>query len=125
MQKAKGKRQKLFKQSGFTLIEILVVTVILGILLTVSANVFITILRNQNKTALVTEIRQNASVVLDTFERDVRSASGATVTPSPDTMVLTYPDNTTVIWVCVAPNPPFANGVITRQVGTAPTVALT
>ncbi|MDP2671389.1 MAG: prepilin-type N-terminal cleavage/methylation domain-containing protein [bacterium] len=61
-------------EGGFTLIEMLVVTAILGLLLGIAAQVFITILRNQNKTNLTTEIRQNAALVIDTFERDARSA---------------------------------------------------
>ncbi len=74
IQNSKIKNQKL-TQTGFTLIEILVVTVILGLMVAVASNVFVTLLRNQNKTTILAEVRQNAALVIDTFERDVRSAS--------------------------------------------------
>lgn len=60
---------------GFTLIELLVVTAILGILVGISSSVFVGILRSQNKTNATNEVRQNANLVIDFFERDIRSAS--------------------------------------------------
>lgn len=126
------RHQRSKAQEGFTLIEILVVTVILGLLLTVAANVFISILGSQNKTSLLAEIRQNASLVIDTFERDVRSAQRAALgCASPcesNTLTLTYPDSTTITWRCYIGDPlpvPVSNGRFTRQVQGASEVNVT
>jgi len=70
--------QTLIAKKGFTLIELLVVTAIIGVLAIISATVFNSILRSQNKTTIVNEIRQNGNLVIDKFERDIRGASKVT-----------------------------------------------
>lgn len=103
-------------QKGFTLLEILVVTAILGILIGVSTSVFLGILRSQNKTTITNEVRQNANLAIDLFERDVRSAAEVTpsgVSTNQITLELASGD---VGWVCedtVVGN----NGLIKRVVG--------
>ncbi|OGY25441.1 MAG: hypothetical protein A2864_01415 [Candidatus Woykebacteria bacterium RIFCSPHIGHO2_01_FULL_39_12] len=63
---------------GFTLIELLVVTALIGILTATSVIIFVTQLRNQNKTTIGNEIRQNGNLVIERFEREVRAASNVT-----------------------------------------------
>jgi len=142
-------------QEGFTLIEILVVTVILGLMIAVASNVFVTLLRNQNKTNVLSEVRSNAALVVDTFERDVRSASkietvcssGCTYSdytsppaPAPPIgvvtssmtgnfgLVLTYRDGATrVFWQCLTEDHYGAaeNGRFIRGTSSDPAIPLT
>ncbi|OGY26393.1 MAG: hypothetical protein A2Z24_01255 [Candidatus Woykebacteria bacterium RBG_16_44_10] len=50
----------------------------MGLLAIVSANIVSNVLRSQNKTNIVNEVRQNGDLVIDKFERDVKQASGIT-----------------------------------------------
>ncbi len=63
---------------GFTLIELLVVTALVGVLAVLSATVFNSILKSQNKTAVINEARQNGDLAMDKFERDIKQASNVT-----------------------------------------------
>lgn len=110
-------------EAGFTLLEMLVVTVLLGLMVTVAATIIINILRNQNKTNTLIEIRQNAGLVVDTFERDVRAARDATLVGTTG-VDLTLPDGSHIIWSCVAESGG-NNGYFTRQVGSAVAVDIT
>lgn len=103
-------------QAGFTLLEVLVVTAILGVLIGVASNVFVAVLRSQNKTTITNEVRQNAILVIDLFERDVRSAeSVAPEGVTTDIITLNYSDGTEIIWTC-EDETVVANGYFTRQV---------
>ena len=95
---------------GFTLIELLVVTAILGILVGISSTVFVGILRSQNKTNATNEVRQNANLAIDLFERDIRSASSITGLPAAaepaaqtvyfNSISVDLQDGGNVEWVC-------------------------
>lgn len=89
---------KIKNTKGFTLVELLVVTAIIGILSVVSATTISNILRSQNKTTIVNEIRQNGNLLIDKFERDVRQASGVSST-SVTEIELTV-DAGTIKWAC-------------------------
>ena len=109
---------------GFTLLEILVVMAILGILIGISSSVFISILRSQNKTQVIIEVRQNADLVINLIERDVRDASNLSLSQTNfanDT--LTIDKNLDITWVCVEESAG-VNGHFTRQIegGLAETV---
>src|SRR3990172_5764494 len=86
-------------KKGFTLLELLVVTAILGILIGVASNVFLAVLRSQNKTTITNEVRQNATLLIDLFERDVRSAEDVVVT-GVNQITLNYSGDTSVVWEC-------------------------
>jgi prepilin-type N-terminal cleavage/methylation domain-containing protein len=76
---------------GFTLIELVVVIVIFGILLTVGTNVFFQVVMGANKASIEAELRQNASFVMENITRDVRKYSCILV---PDEKTLYLFDNT-------------------------------
>lgn len=102
---------------GFTLLEILVVMAILGILIGVASSVFISVLRSQNKTQVINEVRQNADLVINLIERDVRDASNLSP-PSGNTLTITR-DSGDIIWTCV-PEGANNNGHFTRDIGSGP-----
>ena len=99
------------KNKGFTLIELLVTTAVISILGVPSAVIISSILRSQNKTAVINEVRQNGDYVISRFERDVKQAEsicrtqpsvpptcdGITGAPNPNSIDL-LPGPT--IWAC-------------------------
>ena len=99
--------QTLIAKKGFTLIELLVVTAIIGVLAIISATVFNSILRSQNKTTIVNEIRQNGNLVIDKFERDIRGASRITCVTDPITLDPCPSTEGTIINVIPSAGAPF------------------
>ncbi len=91
---------------GFTLIELLVVTAIVGVLAVLSATVFNSILKSQNKTAVINEARQNGDLAMDKFERDIKQARNVNLTSATEVEIVL--DGPNAIWVCNGNN-------ITRQ----------
>jgi len=92
------------KEQGYTLLEILVATAVIGILFILSAAIILNTIRNNNQSNITNEIRENVSLVADTFERDVRKAFSAVVsqtdpTLTNDTLTLTQSDRT-ITWQC-------------------------
>ena len=102
-------------KKGLTLLELLVVTALLGILIGVASNVFLAVLRSQNKTTITNEVRQNATHLIDLFERDVRSAESV-VQVNPNKITLTYSGSIDIDWECV-PSSPGVNGRFARAGG--------
>jgi len=105
-------KKRLFKLriTGFTLIELLVVTAVMSILAVLSAQITVSILRSQNKTAVITNVRQNGDHVLNAIERDIKQAgsidwaSDIGITPVFHGIKLTT-ESATIYWVCqVDPN---------------------
>lgn len=62
---------------GFTLIELLIVIGIFSVLALVGTDLFTSVLRGSNKAQVLSQVKQNGQVALDTMERYVRSASNA------------------------------------------------
>ena len=111
----------MIQKNGFTLIELLVVTAILGILVGISSTVFVGILRSQNKTNATNEVRQNANLAIDLFERDIRSASlitGLAAVGDPNyfnSISVDLQDGGNVEWVCDTAPTPSGNGALIRD----------
>jgi prepilin-type N-terminal cleavage/methylation domain-containing protein len=61
-------------QKGFTLIEILVVIAIIGVVMGITSDVFIQIIKASNKANIVTEVKQNGDSVLNQLDRIIRNA---------------------------------------------------
>ena len=113
------------QNKGFTLIELLVVTAILGILIGVSSSVFIGILRSQNKTGVTNEVRQNATLAVDLFERDLRSAANVTSIPLDTNEIQIVTTTGDIIWHCEQEVLGVSNGWISRQPPVGPVEFLT
>jgi len=100
-------KQEIVYEKGFTLIELLVVTAVMGVLAVVSATIISNVLRSQNKTNVINEVRQNGDLVIDKFERDVKQASQVCrtgFTPpncggSSQSITLSI-ESDTVVWIC-------------------------
>lgn len=91
------------EKRGFTLIELLVSTAVIAVLAVVSATIFNSILRSQNKTSIVNEVRQNGNLVIDKFERDVKQAKSILPTGGPPhTAVTLTTSGGDVEWDCTA-----------------------
>ena len=121
---------------GFTLIELLVVTAILGILVGISSSVFVGILRSQNKTNATNEVRQNANLAIDLFERDIRSAQQISVIAGPppplipntnfgtkyNGILVVLHDGSEIRWYCDTTDTSFSgNGAIFRDINNSHT----
>lgn len=62
------------KQRGFTLIEMLVTITLLGILMTITTEMFVRVLSVANRAKLQSEIKNNAEASIAQFERIIRNA---------------------------------------------------
>lgn len=62
-------------QKGFTLIELLVVVSLIIIVVGVTGDIVVTLVRSYNKTQITTEVEQNANFALTKIEKELKSAS--------------------------------------------------
>lgn len=97
----------LHSSRGFTLIEMLVVIAIIAIIGTMSTQIILSIIKSNNKTNIQNEVRQNGSYVIDSLERDIRSAISITnpvplVSPGANgtTLTLVNSDGTNTTYTC-------------------------
>ncbi|MEX0616786.1 MAG: type II secretion system protein [Candidatus Woykebacteria bacterium] len=111
--KVDNEKNKVFGSQGFTILELLVVTAILGILIGIASSVFIGILRSQNKTQVTNEARQNAAIIIDLFERDIRPA--LSITPNGTNGITIKHRDEYVDWKCVG-STGSDNGRFTREI---------
>lgn len=93
--KAKGKRQNL--TYGFTLLEVLVTVAIIGVLFIIASSIFINTIRSANKANATNEAKENASLVIEALNRDVRNSTGAAVSGGNSVLTLTP----SVTWECL------------------------
>ncbi len=62
-------------QKGFTLIELLVVVSLIIIVVGVTGDIVVTLVRSYNKTQITTEVEQNANFALTKIEKELKSAA--------------------------------------------------
>lgn len=82
---------------GFTIIEIVVVLGIFGILILVGTDFLISVIQNNNRSAIESEVRQNASKLLGEVSSSIRLAACVKWFPQPlvpagDITIQTYGD---------------------------------
>lgn len=107
-------KSKKTKNLGFTLLEVLVTTAIIGVLFIMASAIFINTIRSANKANITNEAKENASLVIQSLERDVRNASSYTVNDTGLQLALNYSGGSTVNWEC-KPAVVGANAYLTRQ----------
>jgi len=71
-------------QRGFTLIELLVVVSLIIIVVGVSGDIVVSLIRSYNKTQITNEVEQNANFVMTKLEKELRNASAVTSLTSTD-----------------------------------------
>lgn len=80
------------KQSGFTLVELLIVIALVAILAGVTTDIVLTLVRSYSKTKITNEIEQTGNFVISKMEKELRSATSittpATVGSSATTLIL-------------------------------------
>ncbi len=96
---------------GFTLIEVLITIVIVGILGTMATQSLLTLLRNQSKTDIIKEIKQNGDYALSQMEVKIRNAKTAGIlglTPNCNStgatgnnLTIINPDNSVTNFICL------------------------
>lgn len=69
---------------GFTLIELLIVVALVGVVISVSTDIIISVLSTYSKSQIQNEIEQNANFVTQKMEKELRTALNV-VDISPDT----------------------------------------
>lgn len=72
------------KQAGFSLLEILVVIAILGVIVGLTSDIFMQIIKASNKSNIITEIKQNGDAANNKLERILRNAEEITTIGSKD-----------------------------------------
>lgn len=87
------------KNKGFTLIELLVVTAVIGVLGIISASLISSIIRTQNKTAIINEVRQNGDLVISKIERDIKQSESVEVLSANGVRLNLYAGSP-VDWTC-------------------------
>lgn len=75
-------------QKGLTLAEMLVVLAVLTIVGVLLLNIFTSTLRGNNKTQIVSAIKQNGQSVLEQMDKTVRNADNVCVSPGLKTLIV-------------------------------------
>lgn len=94
---------KYFKKFGFTLLEMLVVSALLGTIGLMATSIFFTTLRGGTKAELIKEIKQNGDFAISTMERMIRNARDVTSTcdnTAQPSITILNPDYKTTIFSC-------------------------
>ena len=63
------------KNTGFTLVEILVVVALFGLISTIAGDILITVFRSYNKAKIIGEVDKNGNFALSAISQEIRSGS--------------------------------------------------
>lgn len=91
------------KNTGFTLVEIVVCVALLSIVVTLITQVLFTTTHVNTKTKILTDIKQNGNFAIDIISRMVRSANSIQCNPGPPPVALiTNPDGNVTTITCIS-----------------------
>lgn len=114
---------KKIRSAGFTLVEVLIVMVIMGVVVTAVYNLYTSTDKTANTSEEVVEVQQNLRIALDQIARDTRMAGF--LIPNGSTPILAAPsgstdnnDNGTCIDSGETPGPGAGNGCFSFQTAT-------
>ncbi len=109
------------RQKGFTLIEILVAITIISIIVILVGDVFVHILKLQQRAEHIQQVEENATFVLESMTKEIRVAKIDPLTAntncpnSPDTQLkITNQDGASVVYATSNIN---GQGYVTRTIG--------
>jgi prepilin-type N-terminal cleavage/methylation domain-containing protein len=119
-----GKTKNLKQETGFTLVEILVVILIFGLIGTVVSATFFTSLKGASRTETVKDVKQNGDYALSVMEQNLRNAETirTACTGNQSTQIQFTPQGSSVITTYNCTGAPFR---ISEQIGTDPATFLT
>ncbi len=106
-------------ENGFTLLEVLVTTAIIGVLFTVSAAIFINTIRSANKANITNEAKDNASLLIEKLQSDIKDSTSDLVsttnvaTPNDTLTIKPTSKLLNIVWKCV--DPATGNSYVTRN----------
>lgn len=91
------------KKKGFSVIEMLVVTALLGIISTIVTQILVISVRSTLKAEIQKEVKQNGDYAMSEIERGVRNAVDVSVTGCDSgscRLTVTNPNATTTVFTC-------------------------
>lgn len=97
-------------KSGFTLMELVVTISLLIITVGVTGDIILTLVRSYTKNQVATEVEQSGNFVFLKLEKELRGASGVTVTNGNNTLTFVDSTGNTISYVYVpaaSPNPAY------------------
>lgn len=98
MQMKKNKQSLILRNSGFTLIEIILYVGIIAIIFAAIMSFALTVINNGSKSAVQQEVYSNARFISEKIKYEIRRASGITnVSANSITLTNLAPDSSTVI----------------------------
>lgn len=78
-------------KKGFTLVELLLVITLMGISFGITSDILVTLMRSFNKTTVINEIEQQAGVISQMIEKEIKNAAVVS-NPGGDTNRLQFED---------------------------------
>lgn len=102
---------------SFTLVELLVVVVLIGILSASVTDIFIHVTRSYNKANVIAEIGQNGNLALATMGNEIRNALSVSLIAGGSGLEIVNQDEETIRFCFISPTAT-TNGYVARRVGT-------
>ncbi len=113
-------RNQTTSQTGYSLIELLVVIVIFSILAVVGTQIVTVSMRNSNKSESLTEVRENVDYIFNVVSRELQNAQSIDISNSTPTVVTYYDADGAISTISCVSSQIRVNGV--RITGTDVTI---